>query len=171
MLEAVETKHAQWVEAQLLEEIAARVAGPDPVTIAEVIDEVRGTIRVLAHRPADRFDKVKKWLPFVADQGLTQEDTQPADVIAQRGIEVSDGIRGGDGHAEDASVRRPLGSSRGHDRPRLAHGQLLCEHQPDVIAISQGHWFWLIPGLDDVGGVGHHRALRRRVGSSDQPRV
>ena len=41
VLEAVETKHAQWAEAQLLEEIAARVAGPDPATIAEVIDAVR----------------------------------------------------------------------------------------------------------------------------------
>ncbi len=41
VLEAVESKHAQWAEAQLLEEIAARVAGPDPVTIAEVIEEVR----------------------------------------------------------------------------------------------------------------------------------
>ena len=91
----------------------------------EVIDEVRGTIRILAHRPADRFDEVKEGLPFVADQSLTQQDAQPADVIAQRGIEVSDGIRGSDGHGEDASVRHPLGSSRGHDRPRLAHGQLL----------------------------------------------
>jgi hypothetical protein len=42
VLGAVETKHAQWAEAQLLEEIAARVTGPDPVTIAEVIDEVLG---------------------------------------------------------------------------------------------------------------------------------
>ena len=41
VLEAVETKHAQWAEAQLLEEIAARVTGPDPATIAEVIEAVR----------------------------------------------------------------------------------------------------------------------------------
>jgi conjugative relaxase-like TrwC/TraI family protein len=41
VLEAVETKHAQWAEAQLLEEIAARITGPDPATIAEVIEAVR----------------------------------------------------------------------------------------------------------------------------------
>ena len=37
----VETKHAQWAEAQLLEVIAARITGPDPATIAEVIESVR----------------------------------------------------------------------------------------------------------------------------------
>ena len=34
VLDAVETKHAQWAEAQLLLEVAARVTGPDPATIA-----------------------------------------------------------------------------------------------------------------------------------------
>ena len=44
VLEAVETKHAQWAEAQLLEEIAAHGTGPDPATIAEVIDSVRAEV-------------------------------------------------------------------------------------------------------------------------------
>jgi hypothetical protein len=41
VLVAVKTKHAEWAEAQLLEEIAARVTGPDPATIASVIEAVR----------------------------------------------------------------------------------------------------------------------------------
>jgi hypothetical protein len=45
VLEAVETKHAQWAEAQLPEEIAARVTGPDPAAIAEVIETVRAPAR------------------------------------------------------------------------------------------------------------------------------
>ncbi len=40
VLLAVETKFAQWSEPQLIEQIAARVAGPDPVTIAATIEEV-----------------------------------------------------------------------------------------------------------------------------------
>ncbi|WP_395161295.1 MobF family relaxase [Ilumatobacter sp.] len=42
VLEAVETKHAEWAEPQLIEQIAMRVTGPDPVTIAATIEEVRG---------------------------------------------------------------------------------------------------------------------------------
>ncbi len=41
VLAAVETKHAEWAEPQLIEQIAARVTGPDPATIAAVIEEVR----------------------------------------------------------------------------------------------------------------------------------
>jgi len=37
---AVETKFAEWSEPQLIEQIAARVTGPDPATIAATIDEV-----------------------------------------------------------------------------------------------------------------------------------
>ncbi len=41
VLAAVETKQAQWAEPHLIEQIAARVAGP-PATIAAVIEQVRG---------------------------------------------------------------------------------------------------------------------------------
>jgi conjugative relaxase-like TrwC/TraI family protein len=41
VLAAVETKYPEWSESQLIEQIAARVTGPDPATIAAVIDEVR----------------------------------------------------------------------------------------------------------------------------------
>jgi conjugative relaxase-like TrwC/TraI family protein len=41
VLTAVETKHAEWAEPQLIEQIAARITGPDPATIARVIEEVR----------------------------------------------------------------------------------------------------------------------------------
>ena len=37
---AVETKYAEWAEPELIEQIAARVTGPDPATIAATIDEV-----------------------------------------------------------------------------------------------------------------------------------
>jgi len=40
VLVAVETKFAQWSEPQLIEQIAARVTGPDPATIATTIEEV-----------------------------------------------------------------------------------------------------------------------------------
>jgi len=40
VLEAVETKYAEWSEPQLVEQIAMRVTGPDPATIAATIDEV-----------------------------------------------------------------------------------------------------------------------------------
>jgi conjugative relaxase-like TrwC/TraI family protein len=40
VLLAVETKFAQWSEPQLIEQIAARVTGPDPATIATTIEEV-----------------------------------------------------------------------------------------------------------------------------------
>ncbi len=41
VLEAVETRHAEWSESQLIEQIAARTTGPDPATIADTIEEVR----------------------------------------------------------------------------------------------------------------------------------
>ena len=41
VLEAVEIKHAEWAEPQLIEQIAMRVTGPDPATIATAIEEVR----------------------------------------------------------------------------------------------------------------------------------
>jgi hypothetical protein len=64
VLEAVETKHAQWAEAQLLEEIAARVTGPDPATIAEVIEAVRseamGSVGVVdLTPPAEDGDRLR----------------------------------------------------------------------------------------------------------------
>ncbi len=40
VLEAVETRHAEWAEPQLIEQIAMRVTGPDPATIAATIEEV-----------------------------------------------------------------------------------------------------------------------------------
>jgi len=40
-LEAVEMRHAEWAEPQLIEQIAMRVTGPDPATIAATIEEVR----------------------------------------------------------------------------------------------------------------------------------
>lgn len=40
VLEAVETKHVEWAEPQLIEQIAMRVTGPDPATIAETIEDV-----------------------------------------------------------------------------------------------------------------------------------
>jgi len=40
VLLAVETKYAEWAEAQLIEQIAARVTGPDPATIAATIEQV-----------------------------------------------------------------------------------------------------------------------------------
>lgn len=41
VLEAVETRHAEWSEAQLIEQIAMRTTGPDPATIADTIEQVR----------------------------------------------------------------------------------------------------------------------------------
>ena len=41
VLEAVETRHAEWSESQLIEQIAARTTGPDPATIADTIEQVR----------------------------------------------------------------------------------------------------------------------------------
>ncbi len=41
VLEAVETRHAEWSESQLIEQIAMRTTGPDPATIARTIEEVR----------------------------------------------------------------------------------------------------------------------------------
>ena len=40
VLLAVETKFAEWAEPQLIEQIAARVTGPDPATIAATIEQV-----------------------------------------------------------------------------------------------------------------------------------
>ncbi len=40
VLAAVETKYAEWSEPQLIEQIAARVSGRDPATIAATIEEV-----------------------------------------------------------------------------------------------------------------------------------
>ncbi len=41
VLEAVETRHAEWSESQLIEQIAMRTTGPDPAAIADTIDQVR----------------------------------------------------------------------------------------------------------------------------------
>jgi hypothetical protein len=41
VLEAVETRHAEWSEAQLIEQIAMRTTGPDSHTIADTIASVR----------------------------------------------------------------------------------------------------------------------------------
>ena len=41
VLLAVETKYAEWAEPQLIEQIGARVTGPDPATVAATIEEVR----------------------------------------------------------------------------------------------------------------------------------
>ena len=40
VLLAVEPKYAEWAEPQLIEQIAARVTGPDPATIAATIEQV-----------------------------------------------------------------------------------------------------------------------------------
>lgn len=56
VLDAVETKHAQW--AQLLEAIAAGVTGPDPATIVEVMTSpsaIEGSVLACAYtRGQDR---------------------------------------------------------------------------------------------------------------------
>lgn len=41
VLEAVETRHAEWSESQLIEQIAMRTTGPDARTIADTIESVR----------------------------------------------------------------------------------------------------------------------------------
>ena len=41
VLEAVETRHAEWSESQLIEQIAMRTTGPNPATIADTIEEIR----------------------------------------------------------------------------------------------------------------------------------
>ena len=41
VLEAVETRHAEWSESQLIEQLAMRTTGPDPATIADTIEQVR----------------------------------------------------------------------------------------------------------------------------------
>ena len=41
VLEAVGEKHAEWAEAQLIEQIAIRVTEPDPATVAATIEAVR----------------------------------------------------------------------------------------------------------------------------------
>jgi conjugative relaxase-like TrwC/TraI family protein len=41
VLAAVEERHAEWAEPQLIEQIAARVSGPNAATIAAVIEDVR----------------------------------------------------------------------------------------------------------------------------------
>ncbi|WP_395154563.1 hypothetical protein [Ilumatobacter sp.] len=40
VLEAVEMRHAEWAGPQLIEQIAMRVTGPDPATIAATIEDV-----------------------------------------------------------------------------------------------------------------------------------
>ena len=40
VLEAVETRHAEWSESQLIEQIAMRTTGPDPASIADTIEHV-----------------------------------------------------------------------------------------------------------------------------------
>ncbi|MEP6300100.1 MAG: MobF family relaxase, partial [Ilumatobacter sp.] len=41
VLQAVETRHSEWSEAQLIEQIAMRTTGPDSRTIADTIEQVR----------------------------------------------------------------------------------------------------------------------------------
>jgi len=41
VLAAVETRHAEWAESQLIEQIAMRADGPDPKAIAAVIEDAR----------------------------------------------------------------------------------------------------------------------------------
>lgn len=41
VLEAMETRHAEWSESQLIEQFAARTTGPDQATIADTIEQVR----------------------------------------------------------------------------------------------------------------------------------
>ncbi|MGK0276402.1 MAG: conjugative relaxase-like TrwC/TraI family protein [Ilumatobacter sp.] len=41
VLEAIETRHAEWSESQLIEQIAARTTGPTAAAIADTIEEVR----------------------------------------------------------------------------------------------------------------------------------
>jgi len=43
VLEAVETRHGEWSEAQLIEQIAMRTTGPDSRTIADTIELVTAT--------------------------------------------------------------------------------------------------------------------------------
>jgi conjugative relaxase-like TrwC/TraI family protein len=44
VLEAVETRHGEWSEAQLIEQIAMRTTGPDARTISDTIESVRAEV-------------------------------------------------------------------------------------------------------------------------------
>lgn len=48
VLAAVEERHAEWSESQLIEQIAMRTTGPDPATIADTIDRVRDEVMASA---------------------------------------------------------------------------------------------------------------------------
>jgi conjugative relaxase-like TrwC/TraI family protein len=65
VLEAIETKYAEWAEPQLIEQIAMRVTGPDPATIAAIIEGVRaeatGSVGVVDLTPdADAGDVLRR---------------------------------------------------------------------------------------------------------------
>ena len=70
VLTAVATRHAEWAEPQLIERIAARVTGPDPATIAAVIDIVRAEAKA-------SVDVVDLTAPAVPGDMLRASDGRP----------------------------------------------------------------------------------------------
>ena len=69
----------------------------------ETVDERGGRLGVLADRIAHLLDKVEEPGALVGCQRLAQERAEAADVLAQRGIEVHEGVRGRDGHGQTLS--------------------------------------------------------------------
>ncbi|MEO6122656.1 MAG: MobF family relaxase [Ilumatobacteraceae bacterium] len=106
VLAAVELKHAEWSESQLIEQIAMRVAGPDPSTIATTIDGVRveamasaGVVDLTA--PAETGDMVRAsdgrpvHLPPSAVRCTTSRHVlREGDVIEWAQAPVAEGHRG-----------------------------------------------------------------------------
>ena len=87
VLEAVETRHAEWSEAQLIEQIAMRTTGPDPRTIADTIESVRAEA--------------------MASAGVVDlcPPVEPGDVVrASDGRPVGSGAVGGSVHDEQSSA-------------------------------------------------------------------
>ncbi len=70
VLEAVGTRHAEWSESQLIEQIAMRTTGPDPATIADTIEQVRAeavasaaVVDSLPGERAGRHGSSIRWAP------------------------------------------------------------------------------------------------------------
>ncbi len=133
VLEAVETRHAEWSESQLIEQVAARTTGPDPATISDTIEEVRreamasagvvdlcpvvepgDVVRVSDGRPVGLAPSAVR---YTTTRHLRREielvgwATTPAMARHQRRDPVPDGLAGLDASQVDA-VAMILGTTR-----------------------------------------------------------
>jgi len=143
---AVETKYAEWAEPQLIEQIAARVTGPDPATIAATIEQVLAK----AMASAEVIDLTP---PSESGDMLRPSDGRPVEMTPsavrytsvrhlQRELAVVDWATSTDhrGHRavpavprnSSTATRNRRGNRRGHvaqTRPRTHQGRWLAGHQ------------------------------------------